>query len=104
MQFKKTAAIVLSGAMTVFTAFSAAACDEKDSGSTTHTHTYGAWVVPTEAGCETKGEKKRVCSCGEEETEEIPATGHDGGTIACLTCGKPYVSDEFLKNSAAPFD
>ena len=104
MQFKKTAAIVLSGAMTVFTAFSAAACDDKDSGSTTHTHTYGAWVVMTEAGCETKGEKKRVCSCGEEETEEIPATGHDGGTIACLTCGKPYVSDEFLKNYAASFD
>lgn len=104
MQFKKTAAIVLSGAMTVFTAFSAAACDDKDSGSTTHTHTYGAWVVTTEAGCETKGEKKRVCSCGEEETEEITATGHDGGTIACLTCGKPYVSDEFLKNYAASFD
>ena len=44
-------------------------------------HIYSDWVVDTEATCETDGSKHRTCeSCGEVETEVIPATGHDYST------------------------
>lgn len=41
-----------------------------------HTHSYGAWQTVKAATCTTAGSKKRVCSCGDTQTETIPATGH----------------------------
>lgn len=41
----------------------------------THTHSFGAWTVVSEATCTADGRKERVCTCGEKETESIPATG-----------------------------
>ncbi len=44
-------------------------------------HTYGEWVVDTEATCTTDGSKHKECtSCGATETETIPATGHNYST------------------------
>ncbi len=41
-------------------------------------HTYGEWIITTEAGCGIKGEQTRYCSlCLAEETEEIPALEHN---------------------------
>lgn len=41
-------------------------------------HTWGEWEQVTAANCTQKGEQKHVCTvCGEEETEEIPALGHN---------------------------
>ncbi len=43
-----------------------------------HVHTFGEWVVTTEATCVADGEQTRTCQdedCGETETEVIPATG-----------------------------
>ncbi len=57
----------------------------------THTHSFGAWTVVTEATCTADGRKERVCSCGEKETESIPATGHSYGgwtTSKEATCGE----------------
>lgn len=56
-------------------------------------HEYGEWQVVTAATCTEDGEQERVCSCGEKETEVIPATGHvevkDAAVKAtCLTAGK----------------
>lgn len=89
---KKAASLILSSALAFSSLFTATACDSCD-------HEYGAWKTTVAATCETDGEEKRVCSlCEEEETREIPATGHDNSTIACLDCGKTYVSDDFLQN------
>ncbi len=72
-------------------------------------HEFGAYVVKTPAGCDSKGEKARTCSdCGYVLSEEIPATGEhtygewvkvDGDTHikTCTTCtdGTPAtVTDE----------
>ncbi len=38
-----------------------------------HTHAFGEWIVTKDAGYQVAGEKERVCSCGEKETEVIPA-------------------------------
>jgi len=49
----------------------------------THKHSYGDWKTEKEPTCTEKGKKKRTCSCGNEETEEIAAKGHsfeDGWT------------------------
>ena len=43
----------------------------------THTHSYGAWQTVTAATCTADGSQKRVCSCGDTQTETIPALGHD---------------------------
>ncbi len=61
-------------------------------------HIYSDWVVDTEATCEADGSKYRTCeSCGEVETEVIPATGHDcstewmiGKNATCTKSGYKY--------------
>ena len=45
----------------------------------THNHSYGAWNTVTAATCTSAGSRKRVCSCGDTQTETIPATGHTPG-------------------------
>ena len=45
-------------------------------------HDFGAWTTVTEATCETAGTETHSCSrCGETETREIPATGHDWDAV-----------------------
>ena len=45
------------------------------------THSYGEWIVDTNATCEANGSKHRVCSnCKETEKETILATGHSYST------------------------
>ncbi len=57
-----------------FCALGITACDNE------HTHSYGEWTTVTEPMCTTAGSKERVCTCGEKETDTIPATGHALGT------------------------
>lgn len=45
----------------------------------THEHEFGEWTVTREATCTEDGLKERSCSCGEVETEVLPATGHSFG-------------------------
>ena len=82
--------------------------DNGDGTSGTEEHVYGEWETVTEADCENDGLKKQVCSCGDEITEVIPATGHnyspvvtdptcteDGYTThTCGNCGDSYITDE----------
>ena len=39
-------------------------------------HNYSEWKETISPGCETEGEKKRTCSCGETETQKVTAIGH----------------------------
>ena len=61
--------------------------------SSTHNHSWGSWTETTPATCETAGVKTRTCStCGESETQTIPAKGHqevvDAAVKAtCTTAG-----------------
>ena len=53
--------------------------NQKDDGQqtqTTHDHAFEDWKVVKSATCTAKGTKKRTCSCGAEETEQINALGH----------------------------
>ncbi|MBR1747200.1 MAG: hypothetical protein IJ735_03180, partial [Clostridia bacterium] len=57
-----------------------------------HQHAFGDWQTITVATCTEKGLKKRTCACGEEETEEIDALGHDivhhdGQAATCTEIG-----------------
>ena len=41
-------------------------------------HTWGAWKTVSEPTCTAEGMRKRICDkCGDDETESIPALGHD---------------------------
>ena len=41
-------------------------------------HTWGAWKTVSEPTCTAEGARKRICDkCGDDETESIPALGHD---------------------------
>ena len=56
-------------------------------------HSYGNWTVTKEAKCTEKGSKKHTCTrCGEEETVEIDALGHDyqGGYCERKGCTAPW--------------
>ena len=46
---------------------------------TEHIHEFGEWKTTKEASCTEDGLKERSCSCGERETETIPAKGHSFG-------------------------
>ena len=57
-----------------------------------HEHTYGEWVIEQEATCTNVGTRVRTCrTCMDEQTETIPALGHDivehAGQAA--TCTQP---------------
>jgi hypothetical protein len=43
-----------------------------------HVHSFGSWKV-TKATCTKPGKRVRACSCGESESEVLPATGHKIG-------------------------
>jgi len=69
-------------------------------------HAWGEWTVTTEPTCTEAGEETRTCSrCGETETREVPALGHDYVAVVtaptctekgytthtCSRCGDSYV-------------
>ena len=52
-----------------------------------HTHSYGSWTTTTAATCTTSGVKTRTCSCGQSETQSIPALGHSyTSSVKAPTC------------------
>ena len=70
-----------------------------------HTHSFGEWTIVSEPTCIEEGLRERVCACGEKESEEIEALGHDykgevtieplcttDGEMAyiCSRCGDSY--------------
>lgn len=59
-----------------------------------HIHAFGEWSVTTAATCTEKGTETRTCACGETETRDIEALGHQevsDDTVAveptCFTTG-----------------
>ena len=87
-------------AVIIISLFCLCACGTESGETTTdagHIHAYGEWQTVREADCVNAGERERTCSCGETETEEIPALGHIGGTAEncksrakCERCGVTY--------------
>ena len=73
-------------------------------GSEEHTHEFSEWTQTTAPTCEGKGEETRSCACGETETREVDALGHnyaeeviaptctEGGytVYTCERCGDVY--------------
>jgi len=50
-----------------------------------HVHTFGEWTIDIEADCLFEGYKTRTCTgCGESESIEIPALGHDFSKTTCM--------------------
>lgn len=65
---------------------SMSSCNDSKS---TCSHTYGAWTISKEATCEEKGEKTRNCTkCGNVQTQDIAAKGHNFVNGVCTVCGK----------------
>lgn len=56
-----------------------------------HRHSFSEWETVQSATCTQAGEKKRVCGCGEEEKEIIPATGHSFGEFLTAEGGHKKV-------------
>lgn len=54
-------------------------------------HVYGEWTTTKAPTCTEKGSHKKVCECGKEITEEMPATGHTEVPDAAVapTCTEP---------------
>ncbi|MBQ7230996.1 MAG: discoidin domain-containing protein, partial [Oscillospiraceae bacterium] len=51
-----------------------------------HEHSFGEWTVTTEPTCTEKGIETRTCECGETETREVAALGHDFVNGECTRC------------------
>ncbi len=57
-----------------------------------HVHSWSEWTVVKQPSCAEAGSQERVCSCGQKETEEIPALQHNYGPYTVTetaTCSKP---------------
>jgi len=54
-----------------------------------HQHAYGAWTVTKNASCTETGMRTRTCSCGDVQSETIPARGHNFVDGFCTVCGAP---------------
>lgn len=61
-------------------------------------HAWGEWEVVNAAACTAPGVEERTCaSCGDVESREIAATGHDYVDGVCTVCGEKdpdYVAPE----------
>ena len=53
----------------------------------THQHEWSAWTVTKAPTCTDKGTEKRTCACGESETRDVAALGHDHVNGKCSRCG-----------------
>ena len=97
---KKLGILLLAAALAVCGLAVFSACDEPG-----HTHSFGEWTTVTEPTCTEEGLRERVCACGEKESEELEALGHDykgevtivplcttNGEMAytCPRCGDSY--------------
>ena len=77
------------------------ACDADENKQTpninpdTHTHEFGQWTTVKEPTCVQKGEQKRVCSCGEKETQSINMVAHAEVTDEAVapTCTKTGLTE-----------
>ena len=58
-----------------------------------HAHAFGEGTTVTEATCTDKGLEERKCECGEVETREIEALGHDYVNGKCQRCDAVLESD-----------
>lgn len=54
-------------------------------------HVYGEWTTTKAPTCTEKGSHKKVCECGKEITEDMPANGHTAVPDAAVapTCTEP---------------
>ena len=59
-------------------------------GACSHEHDWSAWKVTTAATCTEKGVETRTCDCGETETRDIDALGHDWGEWTLSADGSAY--------------
>ena len=97
---KKPGILLLAAAFAVCGLAVFSACDEPG-----HTHSFGEWTTVTEPTCAEEGLRERVCVCGEKESEELEALGHDYKgevtivplctadgeiTYICSRCGDSY--------------
>ena len=67
-------------------------------GEQSHVHEWSDWTVTTEPTCTEAGVETRSCECGETETRETAALGHDFVDGVCTICGEaeeqPSVSEK----------
>ena len=55
-------------------------------------HSFGDWTVTTAPTCTGKGVEERSCACGETETREVEALGHDFVNGECSRCDETLTS------------
>ncbi|MBQ8355240.1 MAG: S-layer homology domain-containing protein [Oscillospiraceae bacterium] len=60
--------------------------------ATAHEHAFGEWTVTTAPTCTETGVETRSCECGETETREIPALGHEYVNGECQKCDDALTS------------
>ena len=74
------------------------------------THSFGEWITTKNATCTEDGVMSRYCSCGEKQSDTIPATDHNKQVIPavdstctengltegikCLDCGEVFVAQQ----------
>ena len=66
---------------------------DNDTNVPTHTHAWSEWSIVVNATCINEGKQERICACGEQESQTIPATDHtvvvDAEVAAtCTSAGK----------------
>ena len=71
MKLKRILALVFA----VLAVFFISACDNEET-TEPHVHVFGEWETVKDATCEENGEEKRICACGTEEKQDVPAKGH----------------------------
>ena len=75
------------------------------SGELPHEHEWSDWTVTKAATCSEAGVETRTCECGETETREIPALGHEYVNGKCTRCGDTLTSKfEDVKAGVFYFD
>lgn len=90
--------VLIFALICVFVSCDSNANTPNTSQNSTHTHSYGEWVIIKSATCTAEGSKERYCSCGEKQVTPISMTEHTFGewkVVEAATCTEQGVEARF---------
>ena len=71
---KKSSILLITLLLTLGLCLTACGNNDKPDDNNEHVHSFGDWDVTHKPTCAQSGAKARYCSCGEKQTEVVPAT------------------------------
>ena len=83
----KSVKILLLAVATLCALAAFCACGGQNDNAPEHIHEFGEWEITKSPTCFENGTEERYCDCGQVQSKNIPALGHNYVDGECTNCG-----------------